>query len=129
MSEENVELARVAMSAAEAYWDLLDEYVVCDYRSYRFFDAGEVTFGREAAIEVNRRYWGTFADYSIEATEYLDLGESVLIVMREQGRGKASGIPVDRELTWIWTFRNGRIVRMEPFRTKEQALEAAGLAE
>ena len=117
------------MSGMEPYWELLDEYVVCDYRSFRLLDAPEVDFGREAVIDMNRRYWGAFAEYSVKAEEYVDLGESVLVVMREQGRGKGSGVPFDREMAWIWTFRKGRIVRMEPFRTREQALEAAGLSE
>ena len=128
-SQENVEIARHAMSGMEPYWDLLDEYVVCDYRSYRLLDAPEVDFGRAAVIDMTRRYWGTFEAYSVEAEEYADLGQSVFVAIRERGRGKGSGVPIDRRMGWLWTFRNGKIVRMEGFRTKQEALEAVGLSE
>jgi ketosteroid isomerase-like protein len=129
MSQENIELARHAMESAEAFFDLMDEYVVCDYREYRLPDAPEVQFGRQAVIDSARRFWGTFEDYTLEAEQLLDAGPSVVVVMREQGRGKGSGITLERHWAWLWTFRKGRLVRLEPFRSKEAALEAVGLRE
>ncbi len=56
MSRENVELAQRAMESAEAFFGLLDEYVVWDYHSYRLLDAPDVDFGRQAVIDMSRRY-------------------------------------------------------------------------
>jgi ketosteroid isomerase-like protein len=61
--------------------------------------------------------------------EFIDAGPSVVVVVHEHGRGKGSGIPVERQHFQLWTFRRGRIVRWEAFADKAQALEAAGLRE
>jgi hypothetical protein len=45
-------------------------------------------------------------------------------------RGRASGIELDwKSYGQIWTVRNGKIVRVEFVHNREEALEAAGLAE
>jgi len=36
---------------------------------------------------------------------------------------------LDRDLIQVWTIRNGMIARFRVFKTKAQALEAAGLSE
>ena len=112
----------------EAYVDLLDDYAVCDYREFRLLGRPEVDFGRDAVIEMLREYWGAFVDYSVEAEEFVDAGTAVVIAIVERGRGKGSGAPFERRMAWLWSFRRGKIVRLEPFRTKEEALAAVGLA-
>src|SRR5215216_7788773 len=129
MSQKNVELARRAMESAETFYELLDEYVVCDFRDYPLPDAAEVEFGRQAVIDMFRRFWGTFEDYEIDTEDILDVGASVIVVVTDRGRGKGSGVPLERHFAWLWTFRKGRLIRIEPHRTKESALEAAGLSE
>jgi ketosteroid isomerase-like protein len=50
--------------------------------------------------------------------------------VREAGGDHAflrSSIEVDRRTTQVWTFRDGRVVRMETFMDRALALEAAGL--
>ena len=129
MSEENVELARRGMRGPQEFIELLDEYVVFDQREFRLPDSPPVFMGKEAVIEMLRTYWGTFTDYGMEAEDILDAGESVVIVLKEHGQGKGSGVPLDRTWAQIWTFRRGRILRIEPYRTRTEALEAAGLSE
>ncbi len=80
-------------------------------------------------IEAVRHYWGTWDEYAIDPIEFIDVGQSVVITVRERGRGKTSGVPVERQQTQVWTFRNGRIVRWELFGERADALEAAGLPE
>jgi ketosteroid isomerase-like protein len=129
MSEENLELVRRGLERVDAFWEMLDEYVVWDLRNWPDTPGvGSVVFGRDAVIETSRRYWGTWEDYSVEAEELLDAGQSVVVITREQGRGKGSGVPVARQNPQLWTFRAGRIIRWESFRTRAQALEAAGLS-
>ena len=36
---------------------------------------------------------------------------------------------LERNWAQVWTFRNGRIIRMEAFRTREEALGSVGLSE
>ena len=128
MSEENVELARNAWTA-EGFTGLFDEHIVMDSRANRVPDLPAILTGRDAAIEAFHHYWGTWEEYTIDPEEFIDAGQSVVVVIRERGRGKGSGVPVERQHFQLWTFRQGRIVRWESFADRASALEAAGLSE
>ena len=130
MSEENADLVRRGIESVDAFWAMLDEYVVWDLRNWPVTPGiDSVVVGRDAVIQASRRYWGAWKDYRMDIQEVFDAGQSVVVIFREQGRGKSSGAPVARQHTQLWTFRAGRIVRWESFRTREQALDAAGLSE
>jgi ketosteroid isomerase-like protein len=129
MSQENVELVRRGIRSVDAFWALLDEDVTWDLGESPPVDLHGVYVGRDAVIEASRHYWGTWANYSIDAEELIDAGPSVVVVVHEQGRGKGSGAPFDRHWAQVWTFRRGRIIRWELFEDKGAALEAAGLEE
>jgi ketosteroid isomerase-like protein len=108
---------------------MLDDHVVWDLRNMPGPDLSGVVVGRDAVIEGSRRYWGTWEEYRLDAEELIDAGSSVVVAMRERGRGKGSGIPVERRWAQVWTFSRGRIIRWEMFPDKPAALEAVGLAE
>ena len=129
MSEENLELVRRGIESVETFWALLDEDVVWDMREFPVLDLHGVYKGRDAVIEASRHYWGTWDDYRLDAEELIDAGSSVVVAVRERGRGKGSGAPFDQRWAQVWTFRRGRIVRWELFPDKAAALEAAGLSE
>jgi ketosteroid isomerase-like protein len=127
MSEGNVELVRRGIEDVDAFWAMLDEYVVWDLRAWPMLDLDSVYVGREAVIKASRHYWGTWDDYRVEIEELLDAGPSCVVVIRERGRGKGSGAPVEKWHPQLWTFRRGRIIRWESFQSRDDALEAAGL--
>jgi ketosteroid isomerase-like protein len=128
MSQENVELVRRGIQSVEAFWALLDEYVVWDLRDRPMVDLDGVYVGRDAVVKASRHYWGTWQDYRLEAEELWDAGASVVVLVRERGRGRGSGVPFDQRFAQVWTFSRGRIVRWEVFPDAARALEAAGLA-
>jgi ketosteroid isomerase-like protein len=127
MSQENVEIVRGAVQDLETFWALLDEYVVWDLRESQTVDLDGVYIGRDAVIQASRHYWGTWDDYKVEAEELIDAGSSVVVVGSESGRGKGSGVPIERQLAQLWTLHRGKIIRWEIFADKITALEAAGL--
>jgi ketosteroid isomerase-like protein len=131
MSQENLERVRRGVVSVDAFWAMLDEYVVWDLRraASPAPDLDSVYVGRDAVIEASRHYWGTWGDYSVEPEELLDGGPSVVVILRERGRGKSSGVPFDRQNPQLWTFRGDRIIRWDCFQTRAEALEAAGLSE
>jgi ketosteroid isomerase-like protein len=130
MAEENFERVRRGIESVDAFWAMLDEYVVWDLRrSSPAPDLDSVYVGRDAVIKASRHYWGTWGDYRVEPEELLDAGPSVVVILRERGRGKSSGAPFDRQHPQLWTFRGDRIIRWESFQTRAEALEAAGLQE
>jgi ketosteroid isomerase-like protein len=48
----------------------------------------------------------------------------VIVVARVIGIGRGSEIPVEMDECDVWWFRDGRIVRIDGFGTKEEALAA-----
>ena len=127
MSQQNVELARRGMGSMDAFFSLLDECIVADVRAFPLPDYSGLVVGRDKFIEMSRHYWGAWEDYRVEAEEFIDAGQSVVVGIHERGRGKGSGVQLDRRWAYIWTFREGRIVRWEPRRSIEDAVKAAGL--
>ena len=61
------------------------------------------------------------------ARGYIAAGESVVVLTRYLGRGKASGVEVDAPGAHLWRMRNGKAVRLEIFSSRERVLDAAGL--
>jgi ketosteroid isomerase-like protein len=71
-----------------------------------------------------------FDEFRFELVEVLAHDDAhVVTTCRARGDSKSGGPPF--ELVWgvIWTFRNGKTVRVQGVRTAEEALEAAGLSE
>jgi ketosteroid isomerase-like protein len=130
VSRENVELVRQGIKDVEVFWAMLDEHVVWDLRGRTGVpDLDRVYVGRDAVIKGSRHYWGTWDDYSVDAEELVEAGPSVVVMLRERGRGKGSGVPFDQSHPQLWTFRGNRIIRWESFQTRAAALAAAGLSD
>jgi ketosteroid isomerase-like protein len=54
------------------------------------------------------------------------MGDRVLVTVRFRARGRGSGIAVGARLYDLFTLRKGKIVRMDQFSERSEALEAAG---
>ena len=81
-----------------------------------------------------RRWFGEFyeawADVQAEILELVDAGEQVISITNYRARGGASGADVEiAAMAGLWTIREGKVVRAAWFRTRAEALEAAGLSE
>ena len=63
--------------------------------------------------------------------DFIDVGQdSVVAVTRWVGTGRTSGIAVpDTIIGFVYTLRDGLVVRQESFRNKAEALKAVGLGE
>ena len=48
--------------------------------------------------------------------------------MRQRAHGTHSGVPIEAEFWFLYTFRNRKAVRLDVYRSRHQALEAAGLS-
>jgi ketosteroid isomerase-like protein len=55
---------------------------------------------------------------------FIDLGDWVVVPWTARLRGRSSGIPVDVSETYAVRVQDGRIVRVDEYRTKEEAIEA-----
>jgi ketosteroid isomerase-like protein len=48
-------------------------------------------------------------------------------MLRQRGRSKATGMPVDMSLAQVWTMRDGKQTRMDTYSDRAEALEDVGL--
>lgn len=87
--------------------------------------------GREAVGRFYGDWLSTFdrdARFDVKEARELEDG-SVLVVSDHHARGRASGVEVRGPVIWLYRLRAGKIIRVEGFASREQALEAAGLLE
>ena len=66
-----------------------------------------------------------FDDFTVELLEVEELGEHVVVAMRQRGRGRASGAEVDDHITHVWTLRDGRATRLRSFANRDDAVRYA----
>ena len=86
--------------------------------------------GRDAVGEWFGNWFRAFEpDYRFDVTETRDLGGVILLVSRHHGHGRTSGAEVHGELAYLYTVREGKIVRAEFYPDRAVALKAAGLPE
>jgi ketosteroid isomerase-like protein len=71
----------------------------------------------------------SWASFAFEIEDARDLGDRVLIVGKQRGRGRSSGIDVESERAFIVELWRGRLISLRFFLQPDDALEAAGLAE
>jgi ketosteroid isomerase-like protein len=134
MSEENVEIVRRSNAAfnngdVEGFLDCLSpDAELRDLASAP--DQSTVVRGPAAIGEVLRLWTSAFDEFRADIEEYIDKGDVVICSVQWRGRGKGSGVSVDLHQFDVLELSEGRIVRATlGFRSKADALEAAGLLE
>jgi len=75
------------------------------------------------------RYEEAWTEIEDNLDEVIAAGNQIITVLTSRGRGRASGVEVDRTHAGVWTFQGGKIVRVEWVGTRDEALEAVGLRE
>jgi ketosteroid isomerase-like protein len=144
MSQENVELVRRTYEVINAIgrtdsqfvdpeelapdlwarldpdFELHDRPDIPDARVYR---------GREASKEFWQKIQQLFSELRWEPREFIDLDHAVVVETRVMVVGRGSDVRIDADETDVFWFRDGLIVRLQGFPTRDEALEAAGLPE
>jgi ketosteroid isomerase-like protein len=129
MSQENVDvvLDQFAATNERDFPRAMSHYaedVELVVHSDAFLEDG--TFrGREAVGQWFGNWFKTFEPgYHFDIEEARDLGEVVLLLATHRGRGRSSGIEVHGENGYVYTLRDGKIVRGELYPSREEAIEA-----
>jgi ketosteroid isomerase-like protein len=60
----------------------------------------------------------------VEAEEFIQSGNRILVLIRWKGRGKGSGVEMQAEGAHLWTFRDGLAIRFDVYRDREEARAA-----
>jgi ketosteroid isomerase-like protein len=132
MSQENVEILRRAMPESapanpEDLFSILDENVEWDYVGA--FPEIQTAHGPAEVREFLREWSEAFDDFSFQAEEMVDAGDSVVVRVHQSGRGKETGAQVKSDAWQVFTLRDGKVAHCRGYDTKAQALAAAGLSE
>jgi ketosteroid isomerase-like protein len=132
MSDENLEVVRASWDAWSrgdmgALFDFYDPEVVWDMTHSYVPDMG-LFHGHEGIRDFFRQWRTFFAEYYAEPEEFVGAGDSVIVRVRQGGRGRSSTVNVEMPAYWqVYTLRDGRAVRVEIYREEEDARAAAGL--
>jgi|SRR5215211_382375 len=132
MSQENVEAVRAvyerwSQGDFRASLDVLDRHASFVVRP-DFPDTG--TYHGLARIEeYTRGFLEPWTRITIEAEEFTDAGDSVVVAVRQCGVGRGSGVVTEFRYFHVWSFRGRKAIRLENVREREEALEAVGLRE
>jgi ketosteroid isomerase-like protein len=131
MSRQNVEMIERVLDQAHgnpaALWEVLDDEARWEVEELELPDSTGPSRGPAGAREFFRTWVGAFEDWGYEVGETIDAGDSVVAEIRQWGRGKGSGVPVENHFWTVWTIREGKVVRASHHLERASALEVAGL--
>jgi ketosteroid isomerase-like protein len=133
MSQENVEIVKEVSRLFEKgdrdkWREYFDPDVVWDTSASDWPTAG-VLRGHEGVERFFRDWLGTWRDFEVATREYLDAGDSVVVVFRQSGTGRESGVHIERDFFAVYDLRKSKVVRYRMYDSREEAIEAAGLSE
>jgi ketosteroid isomerase-like protein len=84
----------------------------------------------DATQRALREYFETFEEFHVEIEELINAdGDHVVATIRDGGRIRGSDAEVSNRYFHVWTFGDGKIVRLSAHTEQRRALEAAGLSE
>src|SRR5947209_1346086 len=87
----------------------------------------QVYEGVEGARKFLAEWTAAWDDWELELDALHDAGDTVVALIRQRGRSKVAGMPVDMSLAQVWTLRDGKETRMDMYSDVTEALKAAGL--
>ena len=64
-------------------------------------------------------------EYRSEPLEFIERGDYVVVRLRSQAIGRASGVEIEGEIAHVWLMRGGKAVRFEAYLDSREALAAA----
>jgi ketosteroid isomerase-like protein len=106
--------------------DFFASEIVMD--AHGLVDMDRLVRGREGVVAAQRewlRMWER--PFKVEAEEFIDAGDRVVVFIRWHGRGKGSGVDVEAAGAHLWELRDRKAVRWDVFRDRDEALAAAGV--
>jgi ketosteroid isomerase-like protein len=125
VAADDVERLREGYEAFNAGdWDRVLERFAPDFRADERPDVLDSETGTDA-MHAMRKAGALFDDYRLDPLEFEDGGDWVLVNVRQSGRGRTSGVPVEEDLFHLWDVRDGRATQLRAFTTREEAVRAA----
>ena len=71
-----------------------------------------------------RSWLSGWQDWRVEADEYLEVGDHVVVLASYRGHGKSSGVEVRQDGAHVFELRDGKVVRFEIFADRQRAIDS-----
>jgi ketosteroid isomerase-like protein len=131
VSPDNLEIQRRGYEHFAATGDPLEEIVdpefIWDMSTFGTWPERQTYEGVEGMREFLTTWVDAWEDWELEVEELHPAGDKVVAIVRQRGRAKATGLPVNMHFGQVWTYRDGKQLRMEMYSTPEEALRATGI--
>lgn len=132
MTQENVEIVRRAYEEFRVTGKFVEGIATPDFiwdmTKFRGWPEQQVYEGIEGARAFLREWTAAWDEWELELDALHDAGEKVVAILRQRGRSKLSGMPVEMSLAQVWTLDQGKQTRVETYSDPTDALESVGLA-
>jgi ketosteroid isomerase-like protein len=134
VSEENIKVVREAFEAfrvgdGEKTAQLVDPEVEF-HGTVGGLQEGQIAHGQS---EIDQKFEAedleAWEERRLEAEEFIDAGDDVVVLLHEYRRGRGSGVELETDTAVVVAVREGRVVRIQGYMDRAAALEAAGLSE
>ena len=114
---------------SEAVLALYDPEVELDNTRLQVVSGG-IYHGHQGLRSFFRQWNEAWESVDYQVDDLIDAGgDQVVSVVTRHGRGRSSGAEVEVQVALLWTVRDGKVVSVVWFPTREEALAAAGAEE
>lgn len=132
MSQENVETMRRGYSAwGEGGVDAIIPFLDSEVRWSQdpSFPGAKTYVGHRGVREWDAWLGESFEERHVEVERLIDCGDGVLALVVVHTRGRGSGAEAQTPMAHLWRLRDGKGILVKFYLDRDEALEAAGLAE
>jgi ketosteroid isomerase-like protein len=132
MPQENVELVRSIYGLGggrDALEDAIRHFspdIEWDF-SERVFNP-KVYKGHDGVRAWQRELEDVWGGWENHVERIVGAGDTVVAIVRSQGRGRGSGVELSERWAQLWTIKDGVATRVRHYRNPAEALAAAGLS-
>ena len=90
---------------------------------------GETYHGQEGVARAMERWTEPYGQLITELQRIVGDRDTLVSIHRVRSRAGHTGIGFDFPIAYLWRFRDGKVIVLRSYRSPEEALAAAGLAD
>jgi hypothetical protein len=130
MSEQNVEIVRAlyrafaAQDPAAAFALMSPDIVWNEAENFPYADGNPYRGPQAIGAGVFARLAGEWDGFAAVAEEYLDAGDTVVVLGRYRGAPKETGKAIDAQMVHVWRIAGGRIAGFQQYIDTLQVAQA-----
>jgi uncharacterized protein len=131
MSEENVEIVRRIFDGwSRGDFSVGAELLAPNFEWQQHAEAVEPGTRRGGQVGNSlRTIFEIYENFRVQAEDFIDAGEKVVVAARVSATERRTGMPLEGTWAFVWTVRDGRLVRNQVYANHAEALKAARLRE